>query len=36
MPNLFGRAYSKRELLDLVGDMSQVAHARRAELSRRH
>lgn len=31
MPNLFGRTYSKRQLLDLVGDMSQVAHARRAE-----
>lgn len=32
MPNLFGRNYSKRQLLDLVGDMSQVAGARKAEL----
>lgn len=32
MPRLFGRTYTKRELLDRVGDMSQVAHARRAEL----
>ncbi len=32
MPTLFGRNYSKRELLDLVGDMSQVAHTRRAEM----
>ena len=32
MPNLFGRTYTKRELLDLVGDMSQLAHARKAEL----
>ncbi|MCL4831763.1 MAG: aldose 1-epimerase family protein [Caldilineaceae bacterium] len=29
MPNLFGRNYSKRELLDLVGDISQVAHTRK-------
>lgn len=32
MPKLFGRSYSKRELLDLVGDISQVAHTRKAEL----
>ena len=32
MPKLFGKNYSKRQLLDLVGDMSQVAGARRAEL----
>jgi Domain of unknown function (DUF4432) len=32
MPNLFGRNYTKRQLLDLVGDMSQVAGARKAEL----
>ncbi len=32
MPTLFGRNYSKREILDLVGDMSQVAHTRRAEM----
>jgi len=32
MPTLFGRTYNKRELHDLVGDMSQLAHARRAEL----
>ncbi|MBT5876030.1 MAG: aldose 1-epimerase family protein [Candidatus Latescibacteria bacterium] len=32
MPHLFGRDYSKRELLDLVGDISQVANTRRAEL----
>ena len=32
MPTLFGQTYTKRQLLDLVGDMSQVAHARRAEL----
>lgn len=33
MPKLFGRNYSKRELLDLVGDMSQVAHVRKAALT---
>lgn len=32
MPKLFGRDYSKRQLLDLVGDMSQLAGVRRAEL----
>lgn len=32
MPNLFGRNYSKRQLLDHVGDMSQVANVRKAEL----
>ena len=30
MPKLFGRTYSKREVLDLVGDVSQVANARKA------
>jgi len=33
MPNLFGRTYSKRELLDRVGDMTQVANARKAALT---
>ena len=32
MPHLFGKDYTKRQLLDLVGDVSQVAHVRRAEL----
>ncbi len=32
MAHLFGRDFTKRELLDLVGDVSQVAGARRAEL----
>ncbi len=32
MPKLFGKNYSKRQLLDLVGDMSQVAGLRKAEL----
>lgn len=32
MPHLFGRDFTKRELLDLVGDISQVANTRRAEL----
>ncbi|MBV7333455.1 aldose 1-epimerase family protein [Chloroflexi bacterium TSY] len=32
MPNLFGKSYTKRELLDHVGDMSQLAGVRRAEL----
>ncbi|MFN8489597.1 MAG: aldose 1-epimerase family protein [Caldilineaceae bacterium] len=32
MPELFGRQYAKQELLNLVGDMSQVAGARKAEL----
>lgn len=32
MPRLFGQEYRKRELLDRVGDMSQLAGARRAEL----
>ncbi len=32
MPQLFGREYSKRQLLDRVGDMSQVAGVRKAEL----
>ena len=33
MPNLFGQSYTKRELLDLVGDISQVANARKAALT---
>lgn len=33
MPKLFGREYSKRQLLDRVGDMSQVVNARKAELT---
>lgn len=32
MAHLFGRTYGREELLDLVGDMSQVAGVRRAEL----
>ena len=32
MTTLFGREYSRRELLDKVGDMSQLAGARKAEL----
>ena len=32
MTTLFGREYSRRELLDRVGDMSQLAGARKAEL----
>ena len=32
MTRLFGREYSRRELLDKVGDMSQLAGARRAEM----
>ncbi|MBX3051915.1 MAG: aldose 1-epimerase family protein [Caldilineaceae bacterium] len=32
MPTLFGQEYSKRALLDRVGDISQVAHTRRAEM----
>ena len=32
MSHLFGREFTKRQLLDLVGDISQVAHTRRAEL----
>ena len=32
MTTLFGRDYTKRELLDRVGDISQVAHTRKAEL----
>ncbi len=30
MPQLFGQTYTKRELLDRVGDVSQVANARKA------
>lgn len=33
MPTLFGQTYTKRELLDLVGDISQVAHTRKAEMT---
>jgi hypothetical protein len=32
MPHLFGKHYTKRALLDYVGDMSQVAGVRKAEL----
>ena len=32
MTALFGREYSRRELLDRVGDMSQLAGTRKAEL----
>jgi hypothetical protein len=32
MPDLFGRKYTKEQVCNLVGDMSQVAGARRAEL----
>lgn len=32
MPRLFGRNYTRQQLCGLVGDMSQVAGARRAEL----
>ncbi len=32
MTKLFGQEYNKRQLLDLVGDMSQLAGVRRAEL----
>lgn len=32
MPKLFGRKYTRRQLLDRVGDISQLIHARRAEL----
>ena len=32
MPRLFGRNYTKQQVVDLVGDMSQVANVRRAEL----
>ena len=33
MPHLFDRDYNKGQLLDLVGDMSQLAAVRRAELT---
>ena len=33
MATLFGRTYSKQQLLELVGDVSQVASIRRAELT---
>ena len=32
MARIFGKEYTRRELLDLVGDMSQVTHARHGEL----
>ncbi len=32
MPHLFGRHYSRQAIQTLTGDMSQLAHARRAEL----
>ena len=32
MPRLFGKNYTKNQLTNMVGDMSQVAGARRAEL----
>ena len=32
MPRLYGRNYTKQQVIDLVGDMSQVAGARRGEL----
>ncbi len=32
MPKLFGKNYDKQQLLTMVGDMDQVAGARRAEL----
>ena len=32
MPRLFGRNYTPQQVRELVGDMSQVAGARRAEL----
>ncbi|HIO09643.1 TPA: DUF4432 family protein [Candidatus Poribacteria bacterium] len=32
MPRLFGRKYGKKQLLELVGDMTQLAGVRRAEL----
>ena len=32
MPQLFGNQYTKQQLLELVGDMTQLAGARRAEL----
>ena len=33
MPRLFGRDYSRQQIQDLVGDMSQVAGVRRGELT---
>ena len=32
MPGLYGRNYTRQQILDLVGDISQVAGVRRAEL----
>ena len=34
MPQLFGHQYTKQQLLELVGDMTQLAGARRADWSR--
>ncbi|MBT3601657.1 MAG: DUF4432 family protein, partial [Candidatus Latescibacteria bacterium] len=36
MPRLFGRRYTKKQLVERVGDMSQLAGARRAELVEGH
>jgi hypothetical protein len=33
MPDLFGQSYTKREVLDRVGDVSQVANARKAAMT---
>ena len=33
MPRLFGRKYTRRQLQDRIGDMSQLLHVRRAELT---
>jgi hypothetical protein len=33
VPKLFGRNYNKRQLLDRVGDISQLIHARRSSTS---
>ena len=33
MPRLFGRNYTRQQIQDLVGDMSQVAGIRRGELA---
>ena len=32
MPRLFGRTYTRTQLQDLTGDMSQLAYARRSEF----
>lgn len=33
MPHLFGKRYTRRQLQDRIGDMSQLLHVRRAELT---